>query len=291
MILLAGGTGRLGTLIVEKLTSRDLDVRVLTRDRRNASHLASRAEVATGDVRDPGSITAAMAGVDLVISAVHGFTGPRGVSPATVDRDGNANLTDAAKAHGAGLVLMSVVGAAPDSPIGLFRMKYAAERYAAASGVPTTVVRAAAFAELWIEILRQTAARSGRPLVFGRGDNPINFVSVTDVASLVERVVIDPAARGGVLEIGGPVNITFNQLAQAVQAADGRDGAPRHVPPLMLRVMAGTVGHARPELGRQIRAALTMDHADFSVDPAPIHQRWPGLARTRVSEVLASHAA
>ena len=32
MILVAGGTGRLGTLVVERLSLRDLDVRVLTRD-------------------------------------------------------------------------------------------------------------------------------------------------------------------------------------------------------------------------------------------------------------------
>jgi hypothetical protein len=32
-------------------------------------------------------------------------------------------------------------------------------------------------------VLAKTAARFGRPVVFGRGDNPINFVSVTDVAA------------------------------------------------------------------------------------------------------------
>ena len=31
------------------------------------------------------------------------------------------------------------------------------------------------------------AGRSGRPLVFGKGDNPINFVSVIDVAAVVEH--------------------------------------------------------------------------------------------------------
>ena len=34
MILLAGGSGRLGTLIVRRLQARGLAVRVLTRDRR-----------------------------------------------------------------------------------------------------------------------------------------------------------------------------------------------------------------------------------------------------------------
>ena len=173
----------------------------------------------------------ATAGVDVVVSAVHGFAGPARDSLAAVDRDGNANLIDAAKAAGADFVLMSTVGAASDSPMELFRMKHAAEQHAATSGVPTTIVRATAFLELWIDLLEQTAGRSGRPLVFGRGENPINFVSVADVAAVVERAVIDPTTRGKILEIGGPDNLTFDQLAQAVQTAAGRPATPRHVPP------------------------------------------------------------
>lgn len=170
-------------------------------------------------------------GADVVVPAVHGFAGPGGVSPATVDYQGNINLIDTAGAAGAQLVLMSVAGAAADSPMELFRMKHAAEEHLRASGVRWTIVRATAFFELWIGVLSQSAARSGRPLVFGRGDNPINFVSVTDVAALVEHVVTDPAARGRILQIGGPEHLTFNQLAAAIQAAAGRTSTPRHVPP------------------------------------------------------------
>jgi uncharacterized protein YbjT (DUF2867 family) len=71
-----------------------------------------------------------------------------GARAATVDRDGNANLVEAAAAAGADLVLMSTVGTAANSPMELFRMKRAAEGYASASGVPTTVVRATVFAEM-----------------------------------------------------------------------------------------------------------------------------------------------
>ena len=102
----------------------------------------------TGDVRDRVSVGAAVADTDVVISAVHGFAGPGRVSPATVDRDGNAHLIDAAKEAGADVVLTSIVGASADSPLELFRIKHAAEAHLAASGVPATVVRATAFIEL-----------------------------------------------------------------------------------------------------------------------------------------------
>lgn len=289
MILVAGGTGRLGTVVVRRLGARGLDVRVLTRYPERAVDLTAghvAVQVVTGDVRDRDSLRRATDGADVVVAAVHGFVGPRGISPATVDRDGNANLIDAAKAAGADVVLMSVVGASEDSPMELFRMKHAAEQHLGASGVAATVVRATAFGELWIELLGRTAARSGRPVVFGRGDNPINFVSVTDVAALVERAITDKATRGQALQIGGPDNLTFNELARAVQAAAGRPKPPRHVPPAMLHLMACTIGRVKPELGRQARAALAMDRVDLTFDAAPIHRAYPDLPITPLADLL-----
>ena len=152
-----------------------------------------------GDLRDRTSVAAAVDGATTVVAAAHGFVGPRGISPATVDRDGNIRLIEAARAVGAHVVLLSVVGASPDSPMELFRMKYAAEQHLFAGDASSTIVRATAFTELWIRIMRETAARGGRPLVFGRGRSLVNFVSVADVAALVDHVVGDPtlAARCG----------------------------------------------------------------------------------------------
>ncbi len=286
-VLVAGGTGRLGTLVVTALAARGVEVRVLTRDPARAAHLPDQhVEVFAGDVRDPASVRRAVAGVEVVASAVHGFAGPRGISPASVDRDGNIHLINAAKAAHAEVVLMSVVGAAADSPMELFRMKYAAEIALAAAGVPATIVRATAFLELWIDLLSKTAGRRNRPVVFGRGQNPINFVSVRDVAVLVERVIGDRATRGQTFEIGGPDNLTLDQLAGLVSGHSGRPAAPRHVPRAALRAMAATVGRLRPELGRQARAALAMDHADMAFADDATRVRFPDLPCTTAAELL-----
>jgi uncharacterized protein YbjT (DUF2867 family) len=258
---------------------------VRTRDPARALHLAAdRVEVVAGDVREPTSLAAATEGVDVVVSAVQGFAGPGHGSPASVDRDGNIHLIDAARANGADFVLMSVVGAASDSTFELFRMKFDAESYLATSGVPATVVRATAFTELWIELLRRTAGRANRPLVFGRGDNPINFISVIDVAHLVDRVVNDPSTRGLTLEIGGPQNVTLDQLARDVAATRDHPGKPRHVPRAALHAMAATVGHLRPELGRQARAALAMDRADMTFDHDASRHPYAGLPCTYLAK-------
>jgi len=293
MILIAGGTGRLGSVLAARLTGRGLAVRVLTRVPARADHLgAPGIEVAAGDVRDRASLDAAVRGADVVVSAIHGFTGPRGTSPASIDYQGNVSLIDAARAAGAQFVLMSVVGAAADSPMELFRMKHAAEQHLLrAAADDWTIVRATAFLELWIDVLAKTAARSGRPVVFGRGDNPVNFVSVMDVAELVEQAVTDQRSRGRVLEIGGPDNLSFNQLAAAIQRTAGRPEAPRHVPRLALRLMARSARYLKPDLGRQARAALVMDQADFRFDPTAIRQAYPGVSCTSLDMCLRQSAA
>jgi NADH dehydrogenase len=253
VILIAGGTGRLGTLVVRRLARDGVEVRVLTRDAARAQHLSDSAvEIVVGDVRDPSTLPHAMREVTTVVSAVHGFDGPGRVSPASVDRDGNAQLVDAAAAAGADVVLMSVVGASADSPMELFRAKYAAEQHLRASTARWTIVRATAFIELWAQIL-------AKPIVFGRGNNPINFVSVHDVAAVVARAVVDPGLRGQTIDVGGPDNLTMNQLVAELQSVRGDTRKVRHIPRAMLRAMA--------PMSRRAAAAVAMDTVDLTFHP------------------------
>lgn len=285
MIVVAGGTGRLGRLVIHHLTDRGLSVRVLTRDPQHVpAALADGVEVAVADVRDRQAVERAVDGAEVVVCAVHGVTYPGG--PAAIDRDGNRNLVDAARVAGADVVLMSVLGASPDSPIELFRMKYAAEQYLATSGVPFTVVQPSAYLEMWVEMLAGSARRGGRPMVLGRGQSRINFVSVVDVAALVDKVVTESSARGRTLQIAGPDNLTMLELAAAVQQAAGRTAPPRTVPPTVLRVAAATVGRAVPTVGRVLRTSLAMDAADQSAELNDVRQHHPGVPCTSLAEVL-----
>ncbi len=103
----------------------------------------------------------------------------------------------------------------------------------------------------------------------GPGDNPINFVSATDVAALLGHTVARPSLRGEVLPLGGPANLTFNQFAVTLQQTTGRRGTIRHLPRPALRLMAHAAAPLKPALARQARAALTMDTTDMTFDPAP----------------------
>ena len=256
--MVAGGTGRLGTELVRRLAARGSGVRVLTRDRARAAHL-SGVDLVLGDVRRPADLLPAVQDVSAVVSSIQGFIGPGGVTPATVDRDGNANLIAAASTAGAHFVLMSVIGASPTHPIELFRMKAAAEEQVRRSNLPWTIVRAGAFLELHQDLMRRTARRSGRPLVFGRGDNMLQFATVSDVAAAVDSALTEPSTRGMIIEVDGPT-MTMNQLAASLGPELDPGARPRHIPRTLLRCVAVA---RRTSPGRQAHTALLMDTCDL----------------------------
>jgi uncharacterized protein YbjT (DUF2867 family) len=268
MILIAGGTGTLGTKVMSLLLARGDGVRVLTRDAARVEELRGRgAEVIVGDIRDRATVEAAVRGCATVISAVHGFVGGHGAGPATIDRDANNSLIRAAVEGSVDhLILMSAHGAAPDSPMSLHRMKYAAEQTLVGSGLGWTIIRSVPFLETWIGVIGAHLADHGKSLVLGRGENPINFVSINDVATVIDRTVHDRAFRGRTVNVTGPENLTFTELAAQIIDASGRPGRIAHVPLAALRVMSVLARPVAPAFARKAHAAVVMNTTDMAVN-------------------------
>lgn len=279
MILVAGGTGTLGREIVTRLTGSGREVRVLTRQAGHAEGLP--VDVSIGDVRDASTLAAATRGTSVVISAVHGFVGGRGAGPEEVDNQGNHNLVHAAVAAGAEhFVLLSVLDARPDHPMSLHRAKYAAEQHLSASGLPGTVLRPSSYVETWTDIVGGKLASGGPALVFGRGDNPINFVSVQDVAALVERAITDPALRGQTIDVPGLDNLTMTQLAQHLGA-----GKIRRIPRGALRFLSVVLAPWAPAFARQTSAAVVMDTTDMAANATVLRDRFPDITWHSAAEI------
>jgi hypothetical protein len=68
------------------------------------------------------------------------------------------------------------------------------------------------------EIIGGKLAAGGPALLFGHGQNPINFISVCDVAALVEQAIQDPLLRGETIDVPGLDNLTMTQIAQLLGA-------------------------------------------------------------------------
>src|SRR5690606_21397961 len=146
LVLVAGATGRTGVHIVTQLVDQGYRVRALVRDEAKArATLPQSAEFVVGDVRDPATLAPAMKGVTRVISTIGGgaLRPVPGNGPDEIDRQGNINLVDAAKAAGVTqfvLVSSSGVDHAETYPAPFMRpilaAKRASEDYLRASGLP-----------------------------------------------------------------------------------------------------------------------------------------------------------
>jgi len=288
-ILIAGGTGTLGTQVVHRLIDRGMNIRVLTRDAEHARHLGgAKVEIVTGDLRDARAVARAVAGADTVINAVQaGFGATNGSSPKSVDGQGGSNLLAAAKANGVQhVVLVSIYDVAPGHPLELWRMKYRGEEELRASGLAWTIVRSTAFMEWAVGFICQPLIKHGKAVVYGRGDNPINFVSAHDIARFVELAVVDPALRGQLVTIAGPENLSLNQLAETFQTVTETAGVVNHVPLPLMRVMAKVLAPLKPALAREIQAGVFLDTANRTADGAAVRARYPSIPVTTLQEMI-----
>ncbi|WP_306231642.1 SDR family oxidoreductase [Agrococcus beijingensis] len=261
MILVVGGSGRLGRLVVEALSAQH-EVRVLARHATTAAPpLPGRVQLVDGDVRDAAAMTAAAEGASCIVVASHGVESRERDGLESVDVLGARAVAAAATRNGCGIVLVSAVGAAPDAAQPLARTKWAAEQIVRECGAPWTIVRAAAFAQTWAMILTLSAGRSGRPSLIGPGAALHRFVDVRDVAAVVARAATDDALRGRILEVCGPDPLTPSQLAAMVQEANSWHGAPRHLPLALARVIGSGLSLFRPDLGRRLTLGIAMNES------------------------------
>src|SRR5260370_29925839 len=123
----------------------------------------------------------------------------------------------------------------------------------------------------------------GKSSSFGGGKNGINFVSVQDVARFVSIALDDPRARNAVIEVGGPENLTMNQLAEIFERASGRQAKKRHIPLPLMRAISILMQPINPTMSRLIRNGIYMDTAKlhyettataraFGVKPTPFEE-------------------
>lgn len=287
MILVAGGTGHLGTVLVPLLVAQGHEVKVLTRDPAHArSVLGDAAVLAAGDVRDPSSLPGALRGVGAVVSAITGF-GPGGPGPSAIDREGNLNLIQAAVAAGVDrFVLVSIRDASAAHPMELLREKHRAEQALRASELGWTIVRPTVFMELWAGIIGDPIVTSGKTVVFGPGTNPVNFVSVHDVAAVVSLVLQDPAHLGRTIDVGGPESPTLMQLVQQIEQAINRKARVRHIPVPVMRVSDLLLRLLKPDIAGLIWAGVSMATINMAFDARNVQAQFPGIKFTPVTEAV-----
>ncbi|HVF40517.1 MAG TPA: SDR family oxidoreductase [Gemmatimonadaceae bacterium] len=269
MILIVGATGNLGGFVARQLIAKGHPVRAMTRDRTRATALeAIGAEVVTGDLRDPESLRAATRGARAVVSASHSILGAGKSSSAHVDDEGQRALIAAAKEAGvAHFIFTSIMDAAANHPVDFWRTKDKIEKHLESSGLRYTIVRPSAFMEIHAyELLGKAVMAGKRVMMFGPGNNPRNFVASEDVAKLIVRALEDVSFRGKTIPIGGPENLTDNQVVEVFERVAGRTASVTHIPLPFLKAISGVVQAFHPGVSRIIKSGIANETTDQTFD-------------------------
>jgi NADH dehydrogenase len=243
-ILVVGATGQLGGVIARKLMANGVPVRALARNRQKLEPLGQAgAEIAPVDMLDLGRLTEACRGAAQIVATANNFLGSGPTSPRRVDLTAYQNLCAAARNTGVRrLVYVSFRGATPDAPVDFFRLKWHIEDAIRRSQVPYVSLQPSAFMEVWIdEILAAGIRKNGVTRIFGDGTQVANYISIQDVAEFAVRVLARADVVKEAIELGGPSDISLNDIATLVEKRLGVVSKRRHIPAIAMKVLGPIV--------------------------------------------------
>jgi NADH dehydrogenase len=258
-ILVVGATGLLGGVIARKLIAAGTPIRALGRNRQKLEPLAQAgAEVAAVDMLDLARLTEACRGVGQIVATANNALGSGPNSPRRVDLTAYQNLCAAARNSGVRkLVYVSFKGATPDAPVDFFRLKWHIGDAIRRSQVPYVLMQPTAFMDIWIdEILARGIRKNGVTQIFGDGTQISNYVSIDDVAEFAVKILARPDVVKEAIEIGGPSDISLNDLATLVEKRLGVPSKRRHIPMIAMKVLAPIVKPFNEVGGRMMAMGL-----------------------------------
>ena len=226
-VLVAGGTGFIGTNLCRELVDRGHQVTALSRNP-DRDGLPEDVDLAVGDVSAYDSIEGTGAEHDAVVNLVS-------LSPLYQQADENAhervhlggteNLVRAAEEGGVDRFLqISALGADPDGPTGYIRAKGKAEDVVTGSDLEWTIVRPSIVfgdgAE-FLEFTKQltTPYVTGLP---GGGETRFQPIWVGDFAPMLADALEDDAHVGETYELGGPQIVTLADATELAYEAEGK---------------------------------------------------------------------
>ncbi len=308
LVTIFGGSGFVGRYVTRRMARAGWRVRVAVRRPELAPFVRTygvvgQVEPIFANIRDDDSVRAVLRGADAVVNCVGLLAETRRQGFGAVQDDGAVRIARIAVEEGvARLVLISAIGADPDSRSGYAASKGRGERavleaFPGAAILRPSIVFGAedAFFNRFAKMAR------GAPVlpVVGAGTR-FQPVYVGDVAHAAELCATG-VAPGGIYELGGPEVMTFRQMMDEMLTVIGRRRAVLNVPFWIASVMGAgfdllgraTFGIVTGPLTRdQVRnlrrdnvvrdAAMTF--ADLGIAPTPLETVLPDyLWRFRAS--------
>ena len=285
-VLVTGATGFLGRRVVQKLLDHNYQVRCLVRNPgRERIFAEGSVDVYYGDVHNPEALLSACQGVEQVIHLVAVIREGGSTTYDGINRVGVENVVNAAKEAGGvnQIIHVSAVGAVNDPGFRYLQSKWMGERAVIASGIDHTIIRPSIIFGEGDEFLNSLAALVRVfPLVpvISSGRNRLQPIWVDDVAQCIALALSRHDLQGHILELGGPEQLSYNDIVSIVARVMGRKRGRIHVPMWFMQMNVGLMQlvMSRPpinlEMLRMLRvrnvAEAGMVEQTFGFRPSPL---------------------
>jgi nucleoside-diphosphate-sugar epimerase len=283
LYLVTGGSGFIGSHLVEELARRGHSVRVvdsfITGKRQNLAHVPG-VELLEGDLADLDVARRAVEGAEVVLHQAAIPSVPRSVQdPITSNRANiDASLNVLVAAHDAGVRRVVNAGSSsaygntetlpkaetmPTAPLSPYALqKLVAEQYCqmftALYGLETVTIRyfnvfgprqdpSSPYSGV-ISLFISALCEGRRPTIYGDGGHTRDFTYVKNVVDGVLRAAHAPAASGEVINVATGGRISLNELFQTIKRLVGADVEPIYAEP-----RAGDVRDSQADIGKARR--------------------------------------
>jgi uncharacterized protein YbjT (DUF2867 family) len=247
LVTIFGGSGFVGTQIVQLLAKRGHRIRVAVRRPDLAGHTRMFGSVGQivpiqANVRNAASVARAIAGADIVINLV-GTGHSRGAQTFdAVHVQGAANIAAAAKAAGAStLVHMSALGVDKAAAVSAYAASKLDGEAAVFKAFPEAVIMRPSLLfgqdDGFFNLMGALARMLPVLPVIG-GDTRFQPAYVGDVAEAFALAAEGQVKSGRIYELGGPQIETYRQLLERIQREAGRNRPMLPLPSGLAKLLA-----------------------------------------------------
>ena len=252
MILVTGGTGFVGSHLIKKMRQEGLSVRAVVRSPAKAIGLRDLGvEVVPGDVSDKASLERAVQGIERVVHLVGIIQEAPGATFQGVHVDGTRNLAEAARKAGVRhFLFQSALGTRANAKSQYHRTKWEAEELVRGSGIPSTVLRPSLIYgpgdQFTIRLSDMIRLSPILPII-GSGSSKVQPLFINDAVACIVKAVTSDAYLNELYELGGPEQLSYEEVTRAIAAALGVSRPALHLPLLFMRSMARVMETVLPK--------------------------------------------
>jgi uncharacterized protein YbjT (DUF2867 family) len=255
-VLLVGGSGFIGRHLAQRLVSRGLRVRVVSRDPFRGAAPSGEVEPVSASIEDRAAMERALEGAWAVVNLVGTTSAATERAFYALHRDAPARLALAARRAGATrFIHLSAMGIGLDAPSAADRSKAAGEQAVREARPDAVLVRPALVygpGDHFFTRFAPLAQKAPAIPLIGGGHTRFQPIHVDDLVEAMVRLIEQPATAGRTFELGADEVYSFRELIERLCRALGR------------RPWLAPIPYAVAEAGARLtqwlpRAPLTLD--------------------------------